>query len=103
MQAEEPRHCESYTIGRTYLAGHVRVLVGNICQQHVDAVVNAANWTLLGGGGVDGAINDAGGPKIFAECGRKTTRSGVFLLNRARAGVRYWWGDHTSEETEVTG
>ena len=29
--------------------------------------------------------------------------SGVFLLNRVRAGVRYWWGDHTSEETEVTG
>jgi O-acetyl-ADP-ribose deacetylase (regulator of RNase III) len=68
MQAEEPRHCEAYTIGRTYLAGRVRVLVGNICQQHVDAVVNAANWTLLGGGGVDGAIHEAGGPQILAEC-----------------------------------
>jgi len=61
----------------------LRIIQGDITQQGTDAIVNAANSSLMGGGGVDGAIHRAGGPAILDQCKQIVARQGQLPTGKA--------------------
>lgn len=72
-----------------YLVGKakVRILQGDLTDQDTDAIVNAANSSLMGGGGVDGAIHRRGGPKILEECKRIRAKEWPAGLPTGKAAI----------------
>lgn len=88
----------------------IELVLGDIAEQEVDAIVNAANPSLLGGGGVDGAIHRAGGPAILAECRElggcepgdaKATGAGALPARHVIHGVGPVWHGGGSGEAEL--
>jgi O-acetyl-ADP-ribose deacetylase (regulator of RNase III) len=92
-------------------AARLRIVQGDITKLDTTAIVNAANSSLLGGGGVDGAIHRAGGPQILDECRQIRARQGgcqvgeAVLTSGGRLPARYvihtvgpvWNGGHKNE------
>jgi len=74
---------ENNLIQITVNQAKLSIVKGDITQQATDAIVNAANPSLMGGGGVDGAIHRAGGPAILAECKQVVSRQGRLPTGRA--------------------
>jgi len=99
---------------RSVGAGRLAIVVGDITRVAADAIGNAANSSLMGGGGVDGAIHAAGGPAVMAELRRRFptgTPTGTAVATTAGDLPARWvihavgprWGGGRSREAELLG
>ncbi|MCU7551447.1 O-acetyl-ADP-ribose deacetylase [Chitinophagaceae bacterium LB-8] len=97
------------------MANKIEVIKGDITKVTVDAIVNAANSSLMGGGGVDGAIHRAGGPEILEECKMIVARQGgcktgeAVITTGGRLPAKFvihtvgpvWHGGHNGESEKL--
>ena len=102
---------EKGLVAVTVNQARISIVKGDITQQDSDAIVNAANPSLMGGGGIDGAIHRAGGPAILAECKQIVAEQGQLPTGKAvittggKLKARHvihtvgpiWHGGHSSE------